>query len=272
MTATPPGFVTRFAPSPTGYLHLGHALSARVAFDAASKARGQFRLRIEDIDHTRCRPEYEAAIFEDLIWLGMNWDGEMMRQSERGVAYEAALDALLKRGVLYRCFRTRQEVALAMLSAPHGPQAAFIGAPLDPDHERARLAAGEPFAWRLSLACAADILGQTFDPELEAGGDVVLARKDVGVAYHLASVVDDAAQGITHVIRGEDLASAVPVQRLLQDLLDLPPVTYQHHALLLGPDGKRLAKRNGGTALRDLRASGAAPDDIWRMAGFAGAV
>jgi glutamyl-Q tRNA(Asp) synthetase len=273
-------FATRFAPSPTGYLHRGHAFSALTAFEAAREAGGRFVLRIEDIDATRCRPEFEAAIYEDLAWLGLNWEQPVRRQSEHLDDYQAALDRLEADGLLYRCFRTRREVAEAMASAPHGPMEVFRGAPLPPADEARRLAAGEPFAWRLSLDAAARRLGGfgglTFEdaaqgvvqarPEL--GGDVVLARRDVGVAYHLAVVVDDALQGITDVIRGVDLFEATHVQRLLQALLDLPTPAYRHHRLLTGPDGKRYAKRDRAETLRSLREQGMSPARLREDLGF----
>ena len=255
-----------------------------MAFDAAQEAGGRFLLRIEDIDRQRCRSEYEAAIYEDLAWLGLSWETSVRRQSEHMADYEVALERLRTIGVLYRCFRTRREVAEATPSAPHGPVEAFQGEPLTADEEKARLSGGEAFAWRLSLDRARARLGAVFDsltyrdaalgdqrvyPAL--AGDVVLARKDVGVAYHLACVVDDALQGVTYVIRGEDLQGAVHPQRLLQTLLGLPAPTYRNHPLLLDKDGERLAKRKGSTSLRDLRATGVLPDEVWRMAGFDGA-
>jgi glutamyl-Q tRNA(Asp) synthetase len=273
-------FATRFAPSPTGFLHRGHAFSALTAWTAAREAAGRFVLRIEDIDATRCRLQFEAAILEDLAWLGLDWEIPVRRQSEHLEDYQAALARLEAGGLLYRCFRTRREVAEAMASAPHGAMEVFRGAPPPPDEEARRLAAGEPFAWRLSLDAAARKLGG-FDrlafveeqegaipvrPEL--GGDVVLARKDVGVAYHLAVVVDDALQGITHVIRGRDLFEATHVQRLLQALLDLPTPTYRHHRLLTGPDGKRFAKRDGAQTLRSLREQGMSAADLREELGF----
>ncbi len=274
-------FVTRFAPSPTGPLHLGHALAALTVSDAAQAAGGRLLLRIEDIDATRCRPEFEAAIYADLAWLGLDWEHPVRRQSEHMAAYAMAVDRLREGGLLYRDFRTRKEAAQAAASAPHGPQAPLRGGPLALAEEARRLDVGEPFAWRLSLARARDTLGAAYDRlayvDLDTGsglatpgatGDVVLARKDVGVAYHLACVVDDALQGVTHVIRGEDLREAVHVQRLLQALLTLPTPTYRHHRLLLGPDGKRLAKRDGAQALAALRASGVTPGEVRRRAGL----
>ena len=273
-------FATRFAPSPTGELHKGHAFSALTAFEAAREANGRFVLRIEDIDATRCRPEFDAAILEDLAWLGLDWETPVRRQSEHLDDYHAALARLEAQGLVYRCFRTRKEVAEAMASAPHGPMEVFRGGPLPDVDEAAKLAAGEPFAWRLSLDAAAAKLGGfadlTFTDEAEGvvsarpelGGDVVLARKDVGVAYHLAVTVDDALQGITHVIRGVDLFDATHVQRLLQALLDLPTPAYRHHGLLVGPDGKRFAKRDKSETLRSLRERGMTPADLRKELGF----
>lgn len=273
-------FATRFAPSPTGYLHRGHAFSALTAFEAARAVGGRFVLRIEDIDVTRCRPEFEAAILEDLAWLGLTWETPVRRQSEHLDDYQAALARLETEGLLYRCFRTRREVAEAMASAPHGAMEVFRGEALLPDEEARRLAVGEPFAWRLSLDAAARKLGGfgglsfleegegviAVRPEL--GGDVVLARKDVGVAYHLAVVVDDALQGITHVIRGRDLFDATHVQRLLQALLELPAPAYRHHRLLTGPDGRRFAKRDRAETLRSLREDGMSAADLRKELGF----
>jgi glutamyl-Q tRNA(Asp) synthetase len=279
-------FVTRFAPSPTGYLHRGHAFSALTASEAARGATGRFLLRIEDIDRTRCRPEYEAAIYEDLAWLGLEWETPVRRQSDHMDDYARTLRELAERGLLYRCFRTRREIAETIEAAPHGAIEAFRGAPLAPDEEARRVAAGESYAWRLSLDHASQILsgfgGLTFVEEgqgpsgehgviqarPELGGDVVLARKDVGVAYHLAVVLDDALQGVTHVIRGQDLFEAVYVQRLLQALLGLPTPIYRHHRLLTGLDGKRFAKRDRAETLRDLRGQGKTATQIRTELGF----
>jgi glutamyl-Q tRNA(Asp) synthetase len=276
-------FITRFAPSPTGRLHLGHAFAALQAYDAARAEEGRFLLRIEDIDQTRVRPEFEAGIYEDLTWLGLRWEAPVLRQSERLAAYKVALESLGARGLIYRCFKTRQEVLDEIGRAPHGPEVyggVYRGEALDEGEEARRLARGEPFAWRLSLTRARDALGGFDDlafleegqgPDGERGwiqadperaGDVILARKDVGVAYHLAVVVDDAHQGVTHVIRGHDLFAAAHIQRLLQALLGLPTPAYRHHRLLMGADGKRLAKRNGGETLSDLRAAGVAPAEV----------
>ena len=271
-------FATRFAPSPTGHLHRGHAFSALTAFDAAQAGNGRFVLRIEDIDATRSRPEFETAILEDLSWLGLTWEAPVRRQSAHLVDYHAAIDGLRRKGLVYRCFRTRKELDIGR--APHEPVAAFTGAPLPPAEEAARLERGEAFAWRLSLVAARQALGgfeglafveEGAGPEGETGpiqarpeiaGDIVLARKDVGVAYHLAVVLDDALQGITHVIRGRDLFEAAHIQRLLQALLDLPTPTYRHHPLLVGPDGKRYAKRDKAQTLRELRAAGVTPGQL----------
>jgi glutamyl-Q tRNA(Asp) synthetase len=271
-------FVTRFAPSPTGYLHLGHAFSALTAYDAAREAGGRFLLRIEDIDQGRVRPEFEGAILEDLAWLGLQWEEPVRRQSEHMAEYEAALQGLIDRELVYRDFRTRREIAEAIASAPHGESGeVFIGGALPPEEEKAKLDAGEPFAWRLSLKKARAALGPAYFAlvfEDETGrvraepdklGDVVLARKDFPASYHLASVWDDALQGVTHVIRGEDLRESAHLHVLLQKLLGLPQPVYRHHKLILGPDGKRLAKRDQAATLRVLRESGKTPADVRAM-------
>ena len=280
--------ITRFAPSPTGRLHRGHAFSALTAFTASRKRGGRFLLRIEDIDAGRCRPEHEAAILDDLAWLGLSWEQPVRRQSEHLADYEAALDRLATRGLVYRCFKTRKELAQAALSAPHGPAEAFRGGPIHPNEEDRWLDEGKPFAWRLSLDAAHEALRGfhklRFDekgegpggehgriqarPEL--AGDVVLARKDVGVAYHLACVVDDALQGVTDVVRGADLFEACHIQRLLQALLDLPTPVYRHHRLILDQTGERLAKRKGGETLGDLRAAGMSGARLRAELGFDG--
>jgi len=236
---------------------------------------GRFILRIEDIDAQRCRPEFEAAIYEDLAWLGLDWERPVRRQSDHMDDYAAALQRLRAEGLVYRCFKTRSELIDEAARAPHGPVAPYVGAPLAEAEEARRLEAGEPFAWRLSLAAARARLGEAFDrldfveagagpdgehgrlaARPEASGDVILARKGLGVAYHLAVVVDDALQGVNRVVRGCDLFEAVGVQRLLQALLDLPEPTYHHHPLRLGPDGKRYAKRDRAQTLRALREAG----------------
>lgn len=248
-------FRTRFAPSPTGYLHLGHAFSALTAFDAARAEGGEFILRIEDIDHTRCRPAFEAAIYEDLAALDVTWPAPVLRQSEHLADYQAALERLRGMGVVYADARTRK-----------GQAEAALGAPQEGDtqgHEPA------PPAWRLSLDEARRVLGSRYDDlgfvdegrgecraTPEVNGDVVLGRKDIGIAYHLCVVVDDARQAISHVVRGRDLSGATHTQVLLQALLGLPQPRYRHHALVLDDEGRRLAKRKGSKALRDYFAEG----------------
>ena len=282
-----PPFATRFAPSPTGLLHRGHAFSALTAWAAARAAGGRFVLRVEDIDRTRCRPEWEAAILEDLRWLGLDWDGPVRRQSEHMAEYEAALERLRGQGLLYRDFRSRRELAEAAASAPHGAETAGSPGPHGAAEEAELLAAGRPFAWRLSLAAARAAMGEGWDAlgfqeegagpggehgrlpaRPERAGDVVLARKDVGVAYHLAVAADDALQGISHVIRGEDLFEATAVQVLLQRLLGLPTPTYRHHRLLLDGAGRRYAKRDRAETLRELRAAGVSAAALRAELGF----
>ena len=277
MNADAKRYATRFAPSPTGRLHKGHAFSALTAFEAARAADGRFILRIEDIDFTRCRPEFEAAIYEDLAWLGLAWETPVLRQSDHIADYLAALERLRAAGLVYRSFKTRKEILDAMLGAPHGAPEGYRGAPLPEDQEAERLAAGEPFAWRLNLAEAERRTGplsfveageapagERGEVEVAPGpaGDVVLARKDVGVAYHLAAVVDDARQGVTEVIRGQDLFEATHIQRVLQALLGLPAPGYRHHRLILAADGRRLAKRDKAETLRSLRERGVTPEAL----------
>lgn len=277
-------FVTRFAPSPTGYLHLGHACSAFHVWDAARAAGGRVLLRIEDIDQTRCRPEYETAILEDLKWLGLDWDGPVRRQSEHFHDYEATISDLRTRGLVYRCFRTRREIAAAMPADADPEEWGFAGAPLPAAEEEARLARGEAFAWRLSLAAAEAALGPRYarlsyvdesdgtprpvpaDPR--PFGDVVLGRKETPASYHLACCHDDALQGVTHVIRGEDIREMTAVHALLQALMDWPQPVYRFHPLILGPDGRKLSKRAGDRGLRAWRDEGKTPDDLRRMTGL----
>ncbi|MCA8901354.1 MAG: tRNA glutamyl-Q(34) synthetase GluQRS [Hyphomonas sp.] len=278
-------FRTRFAPSPTGYLHLGHAASAFYVWDAARAAGGEVRLRIEDIDRTRCRPEYETAILEDLKWLGCDWTGPVRRQSEHFDDYARVLDQLQARGLLYRCFRTRREIAAALPAGADPDEAGFTGRPLPEAEEARRLERGLPFAWRLSLAAARDALGPrygqlSYTEETPSGpravradparfGDVVLARKETPASYHLACCHDDALQGITQVIRGEDIRDMTAVHVLLQALMDWPVPVYRFHPLVLGPDGKKLSKRAGDRGLRAYREEGMTPDDLRRLAGLA---
>jgi glutamyl-Q tRNA(Asp) synthetase len=267
--------VTRFAPSPTGRLHLGHAYSALLAHDYARESGGAFLLRIEDIDPGRARPEHVAGILEDLEWLGLAWDGEVLHQSRRLPVHAGALDRLKAEGLVYPCFCTRSAIAAeiaASASAPHGPDGPlYPGTCRRLDREvRERRRGAEPHAWRLDTARASAHAGPLYwhdgdtevQAEPEAFGDVVLARKDAPTSYHLAVTVDDAAQGVTHVVRGRDLYAATDVHRLLQALLGLPTPDYRHHPLLLDEAGRRLAKRHGAPSLADLRAGGADPEEI----------
>jgi glutamyl-Q tRNA(Asp) synthetase len=270
--------VSRFAPSPTGLLHLGHAFSARFAWRHARDGGGHFLLRLEDIDPTRCRPEYAAAILEDLAWLGLDWDGEVRVQSQYLPDYRVALDQLAGRGLLYPCFCTRADIQQSA-SAPHTPD----GAPLYPgtcralsaDERAARIAAGVPYAQRLDMQRALDCVSTVLTFE-EAGedplpchperfGDVVLARKDAPASYHLCVTHDDALQGVTLVTRGADLKAATHLHRLLQALMGWPVPRYAHHELLTDTSGRRLAKRDRAATLRDLRCSGRKPDDVWAL-------
>jgi glutamyl-Q tRNA(Asp) synthetase len=252
--------VTRFAPSPTGRLHLGHGLSAILAHDFAATRGGRFLLRIEDIDGTRSRPEHVATIMADLAWLGLEWEGPVF-QSAR---LERYADALRQLGdLVYPCFCTRAEIA-ASLSAPHGPVAVYPGTcrHMSPTERAARM--DEPHCWRLDMGVAGARAGpldwtdngRLVEADAGAQGDVVLARKDAPASYHLAVTVDDAAQGVTDVVRGVDLFEATHVHRLLQALLGLPTPAYHHHPLLTGPDGERLAKRHGSPTLAALREAG----------------
>ena len=280
-------FVTRFAPSPTGRLHLGHAYSALLAHDMSRREGGLLLLRMEDIDATRCRPEYEAAILEDLAWLGLTWPTPVRRQSEHFTDYASALEKLRNIGVLYRCFLTRREIAEEAMSAPHAPGEGGDGiiyrgpsAPMSEDEQEFRMARGDAFAWRLSMRYSQDLLGEVFArlefrerdeatkaersiaARPEVHGDIVLARKDTPASYHLCVVHDDALQGVTHVIRGEDLRDATHVHVLLQRLLGLPQPIYTHHHLLTDETGRRFAKRDRSLTLAALRDAGLAAVDI----------
>jgi glutamyl-Q tRNA(Asp) synthetase len=288
--ATP---VFRFAPSPNGYLHLGHALSALLNFDMARDAGGRLLLRIEDIDETRCRPEYEQAIFEDLAWLGISWEEPVRRQSAHHDDYRAALTKLEAQGLLYPSFESRAEIGALVAEReragawPRDPD----GAPLypgnarsmPPDERRRRIEAGERYALRLDMGAAIARVGELAWMEMGQGpngddgpvratpavwGDVILARKDTPTSYHLAVVVDDAVQGITNVVRGQDLFHATSVHRLLQTLLGLAAPTYHHHRLLLDPEGKKLSKSTRSTGLRELRAQGLTPAESRKMVGL----
>jgi glutamyl-Q tRNA(Asp) synthetase len=281
-----PFLVTRFAPSPTGALHLGHAFSAILSHDLARATGGRFLLRLEDIDGGRCRPEFAAGILESLTWLGLGWDGPVLHQSERMDLYRAQLDRLTARGLLYPCFCTRKEIQAEIAqspSAPHGPDGPLYPGTcraLSPDDRAARLAAGDSHCLRLDMARALAQAGplswiavdETGRETLEMArpevfGDVVLARKDCPTSYHLAVTTDDAAQGVTLVVRGEDLREATHVHRLLQALLDLPTPRYRHHRLLVDDTGRRLAKRDRALTLATLRQGGTSPAEIRRMIG-----
>ena len=271
--------VTRFAPSPTGYLHLGHAHAALFAERAARIAGGLFLLRIEDIDRTRCRPEFEAAILEDLVWLGIEWDGLVRRQSDHFDDYRTGLASLDAMRLIYPCFCTRSDIAAAG-NAPHGPNGALypgICRALDAATRTAKIARGVPYALRLDMSAAILRAGTLSWRDLDAGeiparpdlfGDVVLARKDTPTSYHLSVTLDDDIQGITLVTRGEDLRAATHVHRLLQALLGLETPSYRFHRLLTDATGRRLAKRNRAETLRTLRESGTTSADVRRLAGF----
>jgi len=256
--------VTRFAPSPSGRLHLGHAYSAAIGHARAREAGGKFRLRIEDLDQTRCRPEFVDNIFEDVRWLGLEWDESALVQSERTQMYQVALDELKARGLAYACFCTRADIAQS-LTAPHGDAAtSYPGTcrnlPDDPERR-----ATTPHCWRLNSGKALELAdlpswaeadGKQYWADTQAIGDAILARKDAPASYHLSCVVDDAASGVTMVVRGADLRPSTPIQRLLQKLLDLPEPIYLHHPLVTHEDGRRLAKRDLAPTLAAMRESG----------------
>jgi glutamyl-Q tRNA(Asp) synthetase len=271
--------VTRFAPSPTGYLHLGHVRSALEGWRAARRAGGRFLLRIEDIDRIRCREEYTLAILEDLSWLGLDWDGEVRRQSEHFGDYRAALDRLAAIKILYPCFCTRREIQAEIASAggaPQGPAGPlYPGTCRELGAERTgRMHSGADYALRLDVPQALALTGplcwfegeERRRTEPKMLGDVVLARKDIPASYHLAVTVDDAIQGVTLVTRGKDLATATHIQRALQALLGLPTPRYRHHPLLTDAAGRRLAKRDGALTIRAMRESGMSPADIVALA------
>ena len=292
MRSKPPP-VFRFAPSPNGYLHLGHAYSALLNFDLARQAGGRFLLRIEDIDATRCRPEFEAAIHEDLHWLDLSWETPVRRQSEHFAAYREAVEKLSGRGLIYPAFESRAEIARLVADRekdapwPRDPD----GAPLYPgaakslsaEARRQLIAQAVPFALRLDMAAALaqspdlDWIEQGQGPNGETGtvparpgawGDVILARKETPTSYHLSVVIDDALQGVTDVVRGQDLFWSTSVHRLLQSLLGIPQPAYRHHRLVRDGAGQKLSKSTSSTALRELRAAGVAPGDIRRLAGL----
>ena len=280
---TPNAVVTRFAPSPTGLLHLGHAHSALFAHDLARRAGGTFRLRIEDIDTVRCKEGFVDAIFADLTWLGLDWDPPVPRQRERADAHAEALARLDDMGLLYPCFCTRKEIRAEIqnaAAAPHGTGGqAYPGTcrSLSAAERAARHAEGRPYALRLDVAAAHDRVGfpawhdrraGTATADLRPGGDIIIGRKDIGTSYHLAVTLDDAAQGITLVTRGADLIDSTPIHRVLQALLDLPVPEWWHHDLLTDAEGQRLAKRDRSRGIRYLREEGYVPAEVRAMAGF----
>ena len=277
--------VLRFAPSPNGPLHLGHALSALTTWDTAQQLGGRFLLRIEDIDTVRCLPRFIDQALDDLAWLGLVWEEPVLRQSEHFPVYRDAARRLRDLGLLYPCFATRAEIAAAATGAvdPDGaPLYPGLWRGADPAAVRDRLASGKVCAWRLDMAKAVAMTGQlaplpltwaalrdngtveTIEARPERWGDAVIVRKDTPTSYHLSVVVDDARQGITHVTRGLDLLHATDLHRLLQVLLDLPEPVYAHHPLVLGPDGRKLSKSEGAPALAVLRAHGETPDGVRR--------
>jgi glutamyl-Q tRNA(Asp) synthetase len=287
----PPVF--RFAPSPNGYLHLGHAYSALLNFDLARRSGGRFLLRIEDIDSTRCRPEFEAAIYQDLGWLGIAWETPVRRQSEHLASYREAIEKLSAQGLIYPSFESRTEIArLVAQREAHGPwprdpdgAAIYPGAArsLLPDQRQRLIESGAPFALRLDVAAAQARAGAlswieqgegpggetgTVAARPEAWGDVILAHKEIPTSYHLAVVVDDALQGVTDVVRGQDLFWSTGVHRLLQHLLGLPEPVYRHHRLLLDDAGHKLSKSTRATGLRELRSDGASRADVRRLVGL----
>lgn len=284
--------VTRFAPSPNGYLHVGHALSAIIAHDAARSAGGRFLLRIEDIDLERRRQEFISAIFEDLSWLGLTWEEPVLHQSEHFESYLAAADKLVALGLLYPCFATRADILAAADGARSDPDGALIYPGLwrgaSPEKVAERMAAGDTPALRLNMSAALLTLGamrgnkpltfvevapdgtqQTVVAAPQRWGDAVIVRRDVPASYHLSVVVDDARQGVTHVTRGQDLYAATDLQRLLQELLGLPAPVYTHHRVIRWSDGRKLSKSNRDMGLRVLRDEGATAADIRRVIGFA---
>lgn len=272
--------LTRFAPSPTGQLHIGHVYAAKFAFDLANRHEGRFLLRFEDIDTTRIRDEYYAAIEEDLGWLGVTWDEPPVCQLDRLSFYREALEKLKSMGVVYPCFCTRREIQdeiAGMGYAPHGHEGFLypgICKSMSSQERMDRMGAGEAHAWRLDTLKASALSGPlTFndqingviDVDLSLLGDVVLARKDIATSYHLAVVVDDAMQGVSDVTRGEDLLASTHIHRVLQECLDIPAPTYHHHRLILDSSGKRLAKRNDALSIRALRERGKSPADVLEM-------
>ncbi len=288
---SPPVF--RFAPSPNGYLHLGHAYSALLNADLARAGNGRLLLRIEDIDQSRCRPEYEQAVYDDLAWLGIAWETPVRRQSEHFDAYRDAVMKLQSRGLLYASFESRGDIARMIgergdvKNWPRDPDGAVIypgrrDAMTDAERQK-RMTGGEPYALRIDMHAAIASVGPLtwseagqgpaaesgeVDAQPQAWGDVILARKDMPTSYHLSVVIDDALQGVTNIVRGQDLFWSTSVHRLLQALLGLPAPAYRHHALVLDADGRKLSKSTQATALRMLRAGGQTPADIRKMVGL----
>lgn len=270
--------ITRFAPSPTGRLHLGHAYSAYLAWQWAQESGGSFLLRFEDIDHTRVREEFYEGVEEDLRWLHIEWEGVPWRQLDRLAVYKAALEKLREMGLLYRCFCTRKDLT-ATIEAPQEGDAAviYVGTcrGLSAAEEAERLRSGSPFCWRMNMAEASARVGSLSFHDKILGeiavnetllGDVVLARKDIATSYHLAVVMDDAAQGVTDIVRGEDLLESTHAHRILQELLGLPEPRYWHHGLVVDEEGKRLAKRHDSLAIATLRDSGVSADEVLKIA------
>jgi glutamyl-Q tRNA(Asp) synthetase len=287
----PPVF--RFAPSPNGYLHLGHAFSALLNFDLARQAGGRFLLRLEDIDTVRCKPEFETAIYQDLAWLGVAWEEPVRRQSRHFADYRAAVETLSARGLVYPGFESRAEIAGLVAQRetnslwPRDPDGAPLypgtAKRLSPDARARLLESGRAYALRLDMAAACARTGSLGWSERgeggaaetsvvaarpQAWGDIILARKETPTSYHLSVVVDDALQGVTDVVRGQDLFWSTSVHRLLQELLDLPAPVYRHHRLVLDAAGQKLSKSTAATGLRELRAGGATPADIRRLVGL----
>jgi glutamyl-Q tRNA(Asp) synthetase len=287
----PPTF--RFAPSPNGYLHLGHAYSALLNFDSARATGGRFLLRIEDIDAARCKAEYETAIYQDLAWLGLSWETPVRRQSGRLARYREAVEKLSAQGLVYPAFESRAEIARLVAqreakgSWPRDPDGVPLypgtAKSLAPDARRRLIDRGPPYALRLDMAAALERAGELgwtdhgegpggetgrISARPEAWGDVILARRETPTSYHLSVVIDDALQGVTEVVRGQDLFHATSVHRLLQQLLGLPVPSYRHHRLLLNDGGQKLSKSTDATGLRELRAAGATPADIRRLIGL----
>ena len=285
MIAAAMTIVTRFAPSPTGLLHLGHAYSAFAGWHAARAAGGRFLLRVEDIDADRCRPHFEDAIYEDLTWLGLRWEQPVRRQSRHLADYRLALTKLEEMGVVYPCFCTRKairEEVARVAQAPHGPDGALYPGTcrsLSPGERDSRMDSGASYALRLDSAKAAEMVGETEWEDELAGrqpllpglfGDVVVARRDVPTSYHLSVTVDDHLQGVTLVTRGLDLFQSTHVHRMLQALLGYPSPSYRHHRLISDANGQRLAKRSDAVSIRQLRATGMSPAEIWSIVGVTG--